>query len=157
MSGVGVIRVSEASVVPVVKRVKLDPNDVRERRERRLFSPHRVVLVDCDIISRGLAPRERGATVFHQLFAEIVLVESSGVPVTELLVKDKSCERLVRVTYWSSLPPPSFLVAGTVFHFVGICDNYLPSEGVEPQFVCHWMSLASLFIITQTHTLMSFT
>ena len=116
---------------------------VRKRREA-LFSPHRVVLVDCDIVTRGLAPRERGATVFHELFAEVVLVEASGVPVTELLVKDSSCARLVRVTHWSSLPPPSFLVAGAVFHFVGICDSYVPLDGVEPHFICHWMALASL-------------
>lgn len=116
---------------------------VRRRREA-LFSPHRVVLVDCDLISRGLAPHERGATVFHELFAEIVLVEASGVPVTELLVKDSSCARLVRVTHWSSSPPPSFLVAGTIFHFVGLCDAYRPLDGVEPHFICHWMALASL-------------
>lgn len=131
---------------------------VRKRREA-LFSPHRVVLVDCDIVTRGLAPRERGATVFHELFAEVVLVEASGVPVTELLVKDSSCARLVRVTHWSSLPPPSFLVAGAVFHFVGICDSYVPLDGVEPHFICHWMALASLCFLffSYSHVCLLFT
>lgn len=144
----GVIRVAPLGLPAKRAKTAGEPEDSRAaavgRRREALFSPHRVVLVDCDIITRGLAPHERGATVFHELFAEIVLVEASGVPVTELLVKDSSCARLVRVTHWASRPPPSFLAAGTIFHFVGLCDAYLPLDGVEPHFICHWMALASL-------------
>lgn len=136
---------------PPMKKSRVDERDERERREQKLFSPHRVVLVDCEIICRGLAPLERSATVFHELFAEIVLVESCGAPLTELLVKDRSCARLVRVTHWSSVPPPSILIAGSVFHFVGLCDNSMPADGTEPQFVCYWMSLASLLLPTTQH------
>ena len=119
--------------------------DAVESRKQRLYSPHRVVLVDCDVITRGLAPYERGATVFHELFAEIVLVETSGVPLTEVLVKDASCARLVRVAHWSTQAAPAFLIAGTVFHFVGLCDGHAPADSAEPLFICHWMALASLF------------
>ena len=153
-------------VVPPAKRQRSDPQhtpvraesstssrnrndntaDTAEYRKQRLFSPHRVALVDCDIMTRGLAPHARSSTVFHELFAEIVLVETSGVPVTELLVKDASCARLVRVVHWSAVPPPSFLIAGTVFHFVGVCDRYVPSSRAEPLFICHWMALASLLL-----------